>query len=102
VTLFQTAWFTEGALTQLLVIHIIRSPKIPFLQTIASMPVIASSVIISLIVLVLPYISAFRTLLTIVELPGVFYAYLVGALTSYFLVTQAAKMVYLRVFKTWF
>ncbi|KAF8944988.1 hypothetical protein BGZ47_003411 [Haplosporangium gracile] len=102
VTLFQTAWFTEGALTQLLVIHIIRSPKIPFLQTIAAKPVIASSLIISAIVLVLPYIGVFRELLTIVELPGVFYGYLVGALCCYFLVTQAAKMMYLRVFNTWF
>ncbi|KAG0075688.1 hypothetical protein BGZ90_009597 [Linnemannia elongata] len=102
VTLFQTAWFTEGALTQLLVIHIIRSPKIPFLQTIAAKPVIASSLIISAIVLVLPYISVFRDLLTMVELPGVFYGYLVGALTCYFLVTQMAKVVYLRVFKAWF
>ncbi|KAH7049027.1 magnesium-transporting ATPase, P-type 1 [Linnemannia elongata] len=102
VTLFQTAWFTEGALTQLLVIHIIRSPKIPFLQTIAAKPVIASSLIISAIVLVLPYISVFRDLLTMVELPGVFYGYLVGALTCYFLVTQMAKVVYLRLFKAWF
>ncbi|KAG0321815.1 hypothetical protein BGZ97_010246 [Linnemannia gamsii] len=102
VTLFQTAWFTEGALTQLLVIHIIRSPKIPFVQTIAAKPVIASSLIISVIVLVLPYIGVFRDLLTMVELPGVFYGYLVGALTCYFLVTQMAKVVYLRIFHTWF
>ncbi|KAG0369839.1 hypothetical protein BGX24_002264 [Mortierella sp. AD032] len=98
VTLFQTAWFTEGALTQLLVIHIIRSPKIPFFQTIAARPVIASSLIISVIVLVLPYISVFRELLTMVELPAIYYAYLVGALTSYFLVTQMAKLMYLRLF----
>ncbi|KAK3842131.1 MAG: magnesium-translocating P-type ATPase [Linnemannia gamsii] len=102
VTLFQTAWFTEGALTQLLVIHIIRSPKIPFFQTIAARPVIASSLIISVIVLALPYISIFRELLTMVELPAIFYAYLVGALTSYFLVTQMAKLMYLRLFNAWF
>ncbi|KAF9126553.1 hypothetical protein BGW39_006544 [Mortierella sp. 14UC] len=102
VTLFQTAWFTEGALTQLLVIHIIRSPKIPFFQTIAARPVIASSLIISVIVLVLPYISVFRELLTMVELPGIYYAYLVGALSCYFLVTQLAKAMYLRVFNAWF
>ncbi|KAG0217046.1 hypothetical protein BGX33_011571 [Mortierella sp. NVP41] len=102
VTLFQTAWFTEGALTQLLVIHIIRSPKIPFVQTVAAYPVIASSLIISVIVLVLPYIGVFRELLTMVELPGVFYGYLVGALSCYFVVTQLAKMVYLRTFNAWF
>ncbi|KAG0275363.1 hypothetical protein BGZ95_008866 [Linnemannia exigua] len=102
VTLFQTAWFTEGALTQLLVIHIIRSPKIPFFQTIAARPVIASSLIISVIVLVLPYISVFRELLTMAELPAIYYAYLVGALSCYFLVTQLAKIMYLRLFHAWF
>ncbi|KAF9930273.1 hypothetical protein FBU30_000693 [Linnemannia zychae] len=102
VTLFQTAWFTEGALTQLLIIHIIRSPKIPFLQTMATRPVIGSSLIISAIVLALPYISVFRNLLTMVELPGIFYAYLVGALASYCLITQMAKVVYLRIFHAWF
>ncbi|KAK3839811.1 MAG: magnesium-translocating P-type ATPase [Linnemannia gamsii] len=102
VTLFQTAWFTEGALTQLLVIHIIRSPKIPFVQTIAARPVIASSLIISIIVLVLPYISIFRDSLTMVELPTIYYAYLVTALLSYFAVTQLAKMMYLHIFKAWF
>ncbi|KAG0004230.1 hypothetical protein BGZ79_009896 [Entomortierella chlamydospora] len=102
VTLFQTAWFTEGSLSQLLVIYVIRSPKLAFIQTNAALPVMVGTLIISAIVLVLPYIATFRDLLTIVELPGLFYAYLAGALLSYFTITQFAKMLYLRLFKMWF
>ncbi|KAI1296376.1 hypothetical protein EDD11_007362 [Mortierella claussenii] len=102
VLLFQTAWFTEGALSQLLVIYVIRSPKLAFIQTQAARPLMVGSVIISAIVLTLPYIGVFRELLSFVTLPGLYYAYLVGALFSYLLITQGAKMLYLRLFNTWF
>ncbi|GJJ72583.1 P-type Mg2+ transporter [Entomortierella parvispora] len=103
VTLFQTAWFTEGALSQLLVIYVIRTPKVAFVQSMASRPVIFGSLLISAIVLALPYIPAFQQLLTMVELPAIFYGYLAGALACYLLITQGAKMMYLRLFNDeWF
>ncbi|KAG0366877.1 hypothetical protein BC939DRAFT_158432 [Gamsiella multidivaricata] len=102
VLLFQTSWFTEGALSQLLVIYVIRSPKLAFVQTNAALPVMVGTVIIATIVLVLPYIPVFRDILSFVTLPGIFYAYLVGALLSYFILTQFAKMMYLRLFHMWF
>ncbi|KAF9435467.1 hypothetical protein BGZ76_006253 [Entomortierella beljakovae] len=83
VTLFQTAWFAEGALSRLLIIYVIRSPNIAFIQTNASLPVMMGTIAISGIVLVLPYIEDFRDLLTLVTLPGLFYDYLIGALISY-------------------
>ncbi|KAG0253612.1 hypothetical protein BG011_006262, partial [Mortierella polycephala] len=97
-----TAWFCEGALSQLLIIYVIRSPKIAFIQTNAAMPVMVASAIISVIVLALPHIGAFQDLLKFVTLPGIYYSYLVGCLLSYCVVTQCAKMLYLRLFKTWF
>ncbi|KAF9272197.1 hypothetical protein BGZ68_002627 [Mortierella alpina] len=100
--LFQTAWFCEGALSQLLVIYIIRSPKIPFIQTNAAKPIMVASVVISAIILALPYIDAFHNFFQMVHLPAIYYAYLFGCLLSYFAVTQVAKMIYLRLFKTWF
>ncbi|KAF9962042.1 hypothetical protein BGZ70_008139 [Mortierella alpina] len=100
--LFQTGWFCEGALSQLLVIYIIRSPKIPFIQTNAARPVMVGSLIISAIVLALPHIGVFRELLNMEALPAIYYAYLVSALLSYLVVTQGAKMMYLRLFNAWF
>ncbi|KAG9319090.1 hypothetical protein KVV02_005862, partial [Mortierella alpina] len=102
ILLFQTGWFCEGALSQLLVIYIIRSPKIPFIQTNAAKPIMVATVIISAIILGLPFIDAFHGFFQMVHLPAIYYAYLFGCLFSYFVVTQFAKMIYLRLFNTWF
>ncbi|KAF8931460.1 hypothetical protein BGZ58_007624 [Dissophora ornata] len=102
VTLFQTAWFVEGSLTQLLVIHIIRTPKVPFLQSMAAWPIVTSSIMFSAVSLSLPFIPVFQDLLTLAPLPPLYFAYLIGALCAYFTVTQIAKMIYVRLFKTWF
>ncbi|GJJ75433.1 P-type Mg2+ transporter [Entomortierella parvispora] len=102
VTMFQTAWFIEGSLTQLLVIHIIRTPKIPFLQSMAAWPIVASSILFSTAAIAIPYIPFFQDVLTLEPPPGLYYVYLIGALLTYFTITQAAKLLYLRVFKTWF
>ena len=53
--LFRTGWFVEPLLTQTLIIHIIRSAKIPFLQSRASGPLIATSVIICVVGIALPF-----------------------------------------------
>ncbi|KAF9308935.1 hypothetical protein BG003_010410 [Podila horticola] len=102
VLLFQTAWFTEGALSQTLVVHFIRTPKIPFIQSIAAWPLVAGSLIISCIVLIVPYIGPIASWLSLVHLPGIYYIYLVSALLCYCFVTQGAKMLYLRLFNAWF
>ncbi|KAG0341682.1 hypothetical protein BG004_005947 [Podila humilis] len=102
VLLFQTAWFTEGALSQTLVVHFIRTPKIPFFQSMAAWPLVAGSLIVSCVVLVLPYIGPLAGWLSLVHLPGIYYSYLVSALICYSLVTQGAKMLYLWMFNTWF
>ncbi|KAG0015709.1 hypothetical protein BGZ82_001314, partial [Podila clonocystis] len=102
VLLFQTAWFTEGALSQTLVVHFIRTPKIPFIQSMAAWPLVAGSLIISGIVLAVPYIGPIANWLSLVHLPGIYYSYLVSALLCYCFVTQGAKMLYLRLFNAWF
>ncbi|KAF9976630.1 hypothetical protein BGZ73_008169 [Actinomortierella ambigua] len=102
VLLFQSAWFTEGALSQTLIVHMIRTPKIPFVQSIAAWPLIAGSLIVAVVVLAMPYIPGVAGLISLVPLPSIYYAYLVSALVCYCLVTQLAKMIYLRAFGTWF
>ncbi|KAG0214569.1 magnesium-translocating P-type ATPase [Mortierella sp. GBAus27b] len=102
VPLFQTAWFVEGSLTQLLVIHMIRTAKVPFLQSMAAWPVVTSSIVFSIVAIGLPFIPAFQDLLDFQVLPGLYFVYLVGALCAYFLVTLFAKFLYLRAFKMWF
>jgi len=61
-SLFQTGWFVESILTQTLIIHIIRTNKIPFLQSRASWPLIFTTVLIASIGIYLPFSSAARSL----------------------------------------
>ena len=53
--LFQTGWFVESLLTQTLIIHIIRTARVPFLESRASAPVIATSLIIAAVGVILPF-----------------------------------------------
>ena len=53
-SLFQTGWFVESLLTQTLIIHIIRTAKIPFIESHASPALIATTVIICTVGMILP------------------------------------------------
>src|SRR5205085_7606013 len=54
-SLFQTGWFVESLLTQTLIIHIIRTNRVPFLQRMASGPLLVASAVILLIGASLPF-----------------------------------------------
>ncbi|KAG4066263.1 hypothetical protein HA402_000487 [Bradysia odoriphaga] len=102
VTLFQTTWFTVGLLTQTLIVHMIRTPKIPFIQSTASLPVILMTVIIMTIGIAIPFIPVFRNWLQMVVLDSMVYPYVAGALLSYAIAAQLAKVIYKRLFNEWF
>jgi Mg2+-importing ATPase len=70
--LFQTAWFVESLLTQTLIIHVIRSKKIPFIQTRASIPLMAATGIIMVVGVAITY-APFGASLGFVHLPFVFW-----------------------------
>ncbi len=88
--LFQTGWFVESLLTQTLIIHIIRTAKIPFLESRASVPVIATSLIIGVIGIALPY-SWLSGTLGFVPLPRTYWIYLSLILISYAVLTHVVK-----------
>ena len=73
--LFQTGWFVESLLTQTLIIHIIRTAKIPFIESRASAPVIATSLIVAAVGIALPF-SWFGGTLGFVPLPPMYWIYL--------------------------
>ena len=88
--LFQTGWFVESLLTQTLIIHIIRTAKIPFIESRASAPVIATSLIIAGVGIALPF-SWFGEALGLVSLPPTYWIYLVLILLSYAILTHLIK-----------
>jgi Mg2+-importing ATPase len=89
--LFQSGWFVESLLTQTLIIHIIRTNRIPFFQSIASWQLIATSAIIMVIGACLPY-SPLGPALGFVPLPLLYWPLVVLTLVCYTLLTQSAKM----------
>ena len=95
--LFQTGWFVESLLTQTLIIHIIRTAKIPFLQSRASAAVIATSVSIAIIGIMIPF-TFVGTTLGFVALPPGYWTPLLGILLSYAVLTHLMKSWFSRRF----
>ena len=93
--LFQTGWFVESLLTQTLIIHVIRTHKIPFLQSRASMPLIFTSLVISAIGLWLPT-SPFASALGLKALPGLFWPALFAMLMAYLTLAHFVKLWFIK------
>jgi len=89
--LFQTGWFVESLLTQTLIIHIIRTNKIPFIQSRASLPLALTSLAIIAVGIWLPF-SPFASALGFAELPHLYWPLLLATLLLYVLLTQGVKM----------
>ncbi|WP_328301383.1 magnesium-translocating P-type ATPase [Streptomyces sp. NBC_00435] len=98
--LFQSGWFIEGLLSQTLIVHMIRTRKIPFIQSRASWPVMVMTVLAVLTGLFLPF-SPLAASLGFVPLPVSYFPWLIGVLLAYCTLTQLLKTVYIRKFGTW-
>jgi Mg2+-importing ATPase len=99
-SLFQSGWFVEGLLSQTLIVHMIRTGKIPFFQSRATNPVIFSTITIMLIGLYIPF-SPLASAMHFEPLPAVYFAYLVAILLTYCVLTQLIKVWYIKRFKNW-
>ncbi|MBB6188294.1 magnesium-translocating P-type ATPase [Rhodanobacter sp. MP7CTX1] len=99
-SLFQSGWFIESLLTQTLVVHMIRTRKIPFLQSSAAAPVLGLTTAIIVIGMLLPY-TAIGTKIGMMEMPGVYFGWLAITVLAYCALTQLVKVVYIRRFGRW-
>lgn len=98
--LFQTGWFVLGLLSQTLIVHVVRTKRIPFFQSWASAPVVAMTSLIMVAGLIIPF-TPFAEILSMVPLPFAYFLWLVGLLIAYSLLTQAVKNWYIRRFHEW-
>jgi Mg2+-importing ATPase len=96
--LFQTGWFVESLLTQTLIIHVIRTNKVPFIQSRASWQLIMTSGAIMLVGMWLPS-SPIGQWLGLVPLPSQYWPFLLVTLLLYVALTQAVKVWLVR--KNW-
>lgn len=93
--LFQTGWFVESLLTQTLIIHIIRTARIPFLQSRASNALIATTLAICAIGVALPF-SPLGATLGFKPLPALYWPILAGFLLAYGVLTHGVKVWFFR------
>ena len=96
-SLFQTGWFVESLLSQTLIVHVIRTGRIPFLQSRASLPLTVTTVSICLLGMWLPY-SPFAAALGFTTLPHAYWVALVLMLMTYLTLTQLVKTWLIRRF----
>ena len=98
VQFFQTGWFVESLLTQTLIVHIIRTRRIPFVQSRASLPMMLTTVCIMLIGIWLPY-SPFAKFLGLTALPPTYFLWMLLFLTLYSVITHKVKVWFLKRFE---
>jgi P-type Mg2+ transporter len=94
-SLFQTGWFIESLLTQTLIIHVIRTNKVPFLQSRSSWTVLLTGLLVMVVGIFLP-LSPLAAYLGFTALPGSYWPILALTVISYGLVTQSVKALLLR------
>ncbi|CRG51797.1 magnesium-translocating P-type ATPase [Yersinia wautersii] len=98
--LFQSGWFIEGLLSQTLVVHMLRTQKIPFIQSTAALPVLLTTGLIMAIGIYIPF-SPLGTLVGLEPLPWQYFPWLAGTLICYCVVAQLMKRCYIRRFGEW-
>ena len=98
--LFQSGWFIESLVTQTLIVHMIRTAKMPFFQSRATWPVLLTTGAIMMCGIILPFSRSGRKL-GLVPLPGSYFPWLVAILLSYAVLTQIVKGWYIRSFGSW-
>lgn len=93
--MFQTGWFVESLFTQVMVIYVIRTNKIPFLQSWPSHAVIVTTLSIVAFGCILPY-TPVAAWFNFAALPPLYYAFLIAMGIAYLFMTQMAKMLFIR------
>jgi Mg2+-importing ATPase len=94
-SLFQTGWFVESLLTQTLIIHIIRTARIPFIESRASAALITTTIIICIVGIALPFTWA-GAALGFTPLPSLYWPLVAAMLVSYATLTHLTKIWFVR------
>jgi P-type Mg2+ transporter len=99
-SLFQSGWFVEGLLSQTLIVHMIRTRKIPFIQSRATAPVLVMTALAMAFGIWLPF-SPLASGLGLQALPTAYFPWLIATLAGYCFLTQFVKVRYIRRYGEW-
>lgn len=100
VALFNAGWFVESLLSQTLIIHLIRTRKIPFIQSRAAAPVVLLTSVIMAIGLLIPF-TPLGAYLGLASLPAAYFGWLAAIILGYIALAQIVKMIYIKVNRSW-
>lgn len=95
IAMFQAGWFVESMWSQTLVIHMIRTPKLPFIQSRASAPVTLLTFAGIMVLTIIPF-TTFGAMLGFVPLPMVYFAYLIPCIFLYMVLATILKKAYIK------
>jgi Mg2+-importing ATPase len=98
-SLFHSGWFVESLLTQTLIVHIIRTNRVPFFQSRASWPLALTTLTVMAVACALPY-SPLATYLGLVPLPLAFWPWMLATVVAYSLLTHLVKVRFIRRYGT--
>ncbi|MDR2654871.1 MAG: magnesium-translocating P-type ATPase [Oscillospiraceae bacterium] len=99
--LFQCAWFAFGTISQILIVNMIRTRKIPFVQSRPSLPLVLSGFSVIAVTLLIAFIAPLARGLELIALPLGFVPWLLLLLAGYCLLSQLIKNMYVRRFGEW-
>jgi Mg2+-importing ATPase len=98
-SLFHSGWFVESLLTQTLIVHIIRTNRVPFFQSRASWPLALTTLTVMAVACALPY-SPLAAYLGLVPLPLAFWPWMLATVVAYSLLTHLVKVRFIRRYGT--
>ncbi|WP_075643834.1 magnesium-translocating P-type ATPase [Paraburkholderia monticola] len=99
--IMNSGWFIEGLVSQTLVVHMLRTRRIPFIQSTASLPVLLSTSVAILVGCWLPF-SPLAGALGFVSLDHSYWFWLVATMVGYVMLTQVVKTLYIRRYGRWY
>ena len=97
---FQTIWFSYGVVSNLVGMHVIRTAKIPFVQSNAHKMVYFSSILLSIVAIIFPF-TPLGQMIGLVAIPLRYLTVIIGVPILYCLVAMIAKKVYIKKFGEW-
>jgi P-type Mg2+ transporter len=101
VKTFQTHWYLQGLLTQVLVVHLIRTAKLPIIQSRPTKLLVFSSVLVLAVGFALPYIPPIANPMHFTKPENTFLGFLVAEMMFYAVVVEITKRIQLKLFKRW-
>ena len=98
--IFQSIWFSYGVVSNLIGMHIIRTAKLPFIESRASVPVVVTTVLLMFVAIIVPF-TPLGSMIGLVGLEAKFILMIFVVSFLYCIIASIAKKIYLKVYKEW-